>query len=513
MQYKDIGREPKPMISFTKLVVAIVIIIGVVMAVTSESIADIDAPHNESNNVSCGSCHGQGLLNSPFWGGSGSYDQICLNCHTASSGPYTETNAPLVKTHSSQNTSDQYGEWSRECRNCHDPHYQKQKIYRNTDAGNLYLATGTITLYVYNGDGTSTLTYSSITYKSGWGASKLLDKTEKGGNDKRSTVLFPNVKKLGYSYPIIAVDTPTANTITVKGNVTPVYQYISSSTFAALYGQYIKEVIDVSGFLKAVKFFDKEGTNLFADGDGTYDGICEVCHTQTEHFRNVSGAPDQNHSNLGSDVPGANCMTCHLHIEGFKNFTNTLYFKPGAQELPAEPMPNAHQTLDTFQGGTWIGRSMSPWHSTTAYETKSQTTNSGANPGYWRMVTFTSPPVVSAVSIPAGDWIINIYCRVSNIFQNAYVRYKIYKWNSDDSIGATIVAVGTYGTEMGITAAPGGLQTITVSGGAVTLAAGDKISVDIELQTRNPGNNNYEASYYYGQNADSKLVMPVFVSF
>lgn len=295
------------------------VIIGVILAFLLAfiynfiAIAAIDAPHNESNNVYCGSCHGEGLLQS-FWGGSGLYstfDELCLSCHKASSGPYSETNAPLVKTHSSENTSNKYGEWSKECRNCHNPHYQKQKNYKNTDANDLYLATGTITDCVYNGDGTSTLTYSSITYKTGWDASKIIDKTEKGGNDKRSGVFFPNVKKLGYCYPIIGID-EVAKTITVKGNATPVYQYISSSTFAIMYGQYIRDYIDGN----LVKFFDRRGSNSFADGVGAYSGVCEICHTQTDHFRNDGNAPDQNHSNLGGK-DGTNCSYCHNHTKGF----------------------------------------------------------------------------------------------------------------------------------------------------------------------------------------------------
>ncbi|MEW6418619.1 MAG: LamG-like jellyroll fold domain-containing protein [Nitrospirota bacterium] len=292
----------------------IIVIIGFIATILSSFIvfAAIDTPHNASNNINCGSCHGQALLNSPFWGGTMSYDQLCLGCHTASSGPYSDISAPLVQTHSSANTSNQYGDWSRECRNCHDPHYQRQKFYKSTDAGNLYLATGTITGCVYNGDGTSTLTYSTITYKSGWDSTKLTKKTL----DFRRTILFPNVGKLGYNYPVVAIDTPLANTITVSGDATPVYEYISSSTFAAMYGQYIKDIIDLSGTSKTVKFFDQTGTNSFADGDTTYNGVCEVCHTQTKHFQNTGGGSDPLHINVGV-VAGTNCITCHRHESGF----------------------------------------------------------------------------------------------------------------------------------------------------------------------------------------------------
>jgi len=291
-----------------------IIIIGLMVAVTPRFSAAIDAPHNASNNISCGDCHGETLLNSPFWGGSGSYDQLCLNCHRVSSG-YSETNAPIEKTHSSLTTSNKYGDWSRECRNCHDPHYQRQKNYKTTDASRLYLATGLITSFdPYNSDNnTTTLHYSSITYKSGWNSTKLTNKT----GDYRRTILFPNVGKLGYNYPVIAVDTPNPNTITVKGDAT-VYLY-PPTTFAATYGQYIKDIMDISdngsGNNKPVKFFDQTGTNSFADGDTTYNGVCEVCHTRTTHFTNGGGVPEQNHENICEGVR-TNCIRCHKHTNG-----------------------------------------------------------------------------------------------------------------------------------------------------------------------------------------------------
>jgi predicted CxxxxCH...CXXCH cytochrome family protein len=272
-----------------------------------------DAPHNASNNIDCPSCHGETILNSPFWGGTMSYDQLCRNCHKVYSG-YSDTNAPLVETHSSETTSDKYGEWARECRDCHNPHYQRQKVYKNTDANNLYLATGTITLCSYNDDSKeSTLTYSTITYKAGWDSTKLTKKT----SDYRRTILFPNVNKLGYNYPVTGVD-PDAKTITAKGNACV---FPPPTTFTAMYGQYIKDVIviDDVGTSKTVKFFDQTGTNSFADGDGTYNGVCEVCHTQTDHYRNDDSqpAPDQHHTNIGG-ADGTNCSSCHNHVDGFK---------------------------------------------------------------------------------------------------------------------------------------------------------------------------------------------------
>ena len=37
----------------------------------------------------------------------------------------------------------------------------------------------------------------------------------------------------------------------------------------------------------------------------------------TNHFRNTAGAPDQNHTNMGTDIPGGNCTACHPHEAGF----------------------------------------------------------------------------------------------------------------------------------------------------------------------------------------------------
>jgi hypothetical protein len=93
----------------------IIAVIGVIIVLTFPfiALAANDVPHNASNNISCGSCHGEGLLNSHFWGGNVSYDQICLSCHTVLSGSYTETSAPFGRTHSSLTTSSKYGNWKR----------------------------------------------------------------------------------------------------------------------------------------------------------------------------------------------------------------------------------------------------------------------------------------------------------------------------------------------------------------------------------------------------------------
>jgi len=301
-----------------KAAISTIIIAGFIIAISLQFSAAIDALHqNAGNIVDCQNCHvgpdwpfvlywfppftPHNIDETPF-------NMLCLSCHVAPFGPYTEMNAPKVKTHSSVSTSNKYGEWTRQCIHCHKPHKQLQKNYQGTDAGSLNLATGTITSCVYNAVGdTSTLTYSTITYKAGWEwnpptNNKLVAKT---GNYRR-TVLFPDVDNLTYDYSITAVDS-VAQTIKVKGDAT--INLSPPTTFAVMYGQFVKDLIDVSGTNTEVKFFDQTGTNSFADGDETYDGVCEVCHTQTKHYRNDGSGT--------SHYPADNCSRCHSHIDGF----------------------------------------------------------------------------------------------------------------------------------------------------------------------------------------------------
>ena len=52
------------------------------------------------------------------------------------------------------------------------------------------------------------------------------------------------------------------------------------------------------------------GKNSYADGDAVYDGICEVCHTQTRHHTS-DGHDNTDH------YDGEKCTRCHLHGNEF----------------------------------------------------------------------------------------------------------------------------------------------------------------------------------------------------
>ncbi|MFQ5606192.1 MAG: cytochrome c3 family protein, partial [bacterium] len=63
---------------------------------------------------------------------------------------------------------------------------------------------------------------------------------------------------------------------------------------------------------RSVAFLAESGANSFADGDASLDGICEVCHTATNHHQNDGSAPGgQSHND------GVNCTQCHRHADAF----------------------------------------------------------------------------------------------------------------------------------------------------------------------------------------------------
>jgi hypothetical protein len=69
---------------------------------------------------------------------------------------------------------------------------------------------------------------------------------------------------------------------------------------------FVRCVIDTpNSGLRAVIFLGSTGANSYADGDSVYDGVCEVCHTQTLVHTNTDDGV--NH------FDGSNCIDCHPH--------------------------------------------------------------------------------------------------------------------------------------------------------------------------------------------------------
>lgn len=71
------------------------------------------------------------------------------------------------------------------------------------------------------------------------------------------------------------------------------------------------QIVTPAGNKATVRLVADRGPGGLADGDGTYDGACEVCHTRTEFHR---GDASGNHVHF----EGQRCTNCHKHAKGFQ---------------------------------------------------------------------------------------------------------------------------------------------------------------------------------------------------
>jgi hypothetical protein len=251
----------------------------------------LDYPHNATNSINCWSCH-YNTDNPAAWAthvpqdiDDTPWNNLCWSCHN-------DVDAQYVLTHSSLNAGDYYGEWTIECKTCHWVHHQLQLRTYGADS------------YVYTAT-TAAVTASTITRSGG---------TAWTVDEYTGYIVVPNVNQVSYNYMIVS---NTADTLTVEGPIDLTKVTAGIDTLAIIYGNLIKDEIETpNSGTKTVKFFNNTGTNSFADGNSTRDGVCEVCHTQTDHFRNDGNAPDQLHDNLGGKA-GTDCIDCHTHPDGF----------------------------------------------------------------------------------------------------------------------------------------------------------------------------------------------------
>jgi len=98
---------------------------------------------------------------------------------------------------------------------------------------------------------------------------------------------------------------------------------------------------------RPVKFTAATGPDSFADGVGEVNGICEVCHTKTSHWRN-----DGSLAGMGvhTGLAGSNCMSCHPHDKGFKADCDSCHGFP-----PIVGIPQANDGLVVYPSATGSG--------------------------------------------------------------------------------------------------------------------------------------------------------------
>ncbi|MFC1684226.1 right-handed parallel beta-helix repeat-containing protein [Pseudomonadota bacterium] len=267
-----------------------------------------DYPHSTVNGVTCFSCH-------DIHGGYAKFLKV-TNPHTPENVDDTEANnlcwschndavAPYVNPHSSHMIDDGYGNWAIQCITCHNPHKQEQ--YRAYDPESR-LEDGYVGAVAQ-----TTLTADPADPDLPWEVDEF-----------KGFVVYPNIAETEYSYRIVGNSSTTLDVSSGNaGTGIDLTKVSIGDTFAIIHGRLVKNVINTpNSGPKTVKLLRPTGDNSFADADTTYDGPCQVCHTQTNHMRNDGLAPDQLHLNADHDDPtgttGEKCTEkCHLHVGGF----------------------------------------------------------------------------------------------------------------------------------------------------------------------------------------------------
>ena len=352
--------------------ILLVLLLSLLVAEVSADQRGLDYPHNSAQGYSCDSCHYVQGSSLPSWATEGldeddlddtRYNRMCWSCHD-------DGRAPFMATHSNQsdNAVQKYGaKWSIECRVCHWPHHQKQL---RTYGVLSYLKSGTTTLVGTNYIKTGTVLVTDALI----------------GN-----ILIPNTSKITYQYKIVD---NTIDTITVSPNFDPGIVSVGN-TFAVIYGKLIKSTIKTpNSGEKAVKFFRPTGPNSFADGGEIRDGICEVCHTKTTHYRNDGSGTDQSHDNLDGKN-GTDCFDCHSHSVGFKHGGSGTGC---GTSTTCHGTRGSHPTHVNNAGGKGLSVACSQCHNTTNFPTFRSKANPNAE------LTLTQTDICDDCHSPGGTY-------------------------------------------------------------------------------------------------------------
>ncbi len=82
----------------------------------------------------------------------------------------------------------------------------------------------------------------------------------------------------------------------------------------------------------------------------SYNGICQACHTDTDHFRSNGTGPDPGHTNIGVDI-NEDCTVCHTHENGFAHGGGGGTGCGSATECHGTQKSHANHVLTYAEGG------------------------------------------------------------------------------------------------------------------------------------------------------------------
>ena len=305
-----------------KIIANSLLVLG--FAVIPQTGSAMTAPHWQAGNFDCLDCHQDHM----------GQKQDCIFCHNNPSGNYTKNSAPEVATHSSAAMgSATYGQWERVCVDCHDPHVSAQ-----CDSP---LISGSFTSYAAD-SGFTTFTLDNLTVNNprwanpaAWNSKSL---EERGLIMLVEGMLWDEEINSYVDFSAEIVEA-TVSTITVRGEIN---QISTARDFKIIYGQYIKEEINglaVTFSSPADLAYDESSSGI----DPTPSGACQVCHTQTSHWRNDGS--------LSTHFNGDNCLICHDHRQGFKPDGDclTCHTRPGSETNDYEFDNGTVATIDYDQ--------------------------------------------------------------------------------------------------------------------------------------------------------------------
>ncbi|MCL5887261.1 MAG: cytochrome c3 family protein [Actinobacteria bacterium] len=225
---------------------------------------------------------------------------------------------------------------------------------------------------------------------------------------------------------------------------------------------------------------------------------CYECHTSSPGTRYAPGGNNVHNPGPGTP-PGI--------------VTNTLFFRP--EDTVTGNIPSGDQAGDTYQAAVagWSVRSMAPASSTVAFQSQTAAVTVPTGAQNWRMVRFVSPPVATTVSIPAGGWNIEIWVRQNATGASASMRPFVYVWLANNTRGPAIVGPANMGTTWPTTSLPGESRAATATALLpVTLNPGDRIVMDMAVQTNATFAIDRSFSYSFGVGAQGFLRAPTAIT-